>query len=447
MRKTEKKFLKRHPLEIWKSRDVVELLADFFAANFKKAGLPEKMGRDYVWYAYENRKNKDREKLRESCDKIMLEAKERAKNPPDEIDPVDLFDFSQVETLLDIGANKLSAINYLAKKHKNIKKFIGVDTIPQRGKFHDPKRSVYFQVSPKAKSLPIKKNSVDFVNLQFVFHHFLDLNSIKRMLEACRKVLRPGGAILIWEESFAKNFDPGLIISNKRLGIKTSKFFTDRFYSLSLKKRWEFIIANDWLINVGNPHMPWTGQYRTWPEWEKLMYEAGFYFKKSCNFGLRVNGRLKQGVHMVGMFKRMRVTDGAKVFIKNNKLNKYLLVLRDDKPNIINPDTWGILGGGIEKGETPLQALEREVKEESNIKIYGIKPLGSEKNTHIIHTNSYKITDYFFVASTEYELGEVEIYEGQKVNYFSLEEILEMENVAPIIKKVIKKYYKKITDF
>ena len=30
---------------------------------------------------------------------------------------------------------------------------------------------------------------------------------------------------------------------------------------------------------------------------------------------------------------------------------KYLMQLRDDKPEIFFPDCWGLFGGGVEKGE------------------------------------------------------------------------------------------------
>ena len=69
----------------------------------------------------------------------------------------------------------------------------------------------------------------------------------------------------------------------------------------------------------------------------------------------------------------MKVSDGAKVFIKNKKLGKYLFVLRDDKLGIPNPNCWGLLGGGINLGEEPLQALKREIKEEVNIELYEIE--------------------------------------------------------------------------
>ena len=65
----------------------------------------------------------------------------------------------------------------------------------------------------------------------------------------------------------------------------------------------------------------------------------------------------------------MKLKDGAKAFIKNKKLDKYLFVLRDDKPNIPNPNCWALIGGGIEKGEEPIEALKREVKEEIGIEL------------------------------------------------------------------------------
>ena len=52
--------------------------------------------------------------------------------------------------------------------------------------------------------------------------------------------------------------------------------------------------------------------------------------------------------------------------LRNNE-GKILFQLRDE--NGRNPNKWGIFGGGIKKGEKPINALIREIKEELGIKI------------------------------------------------------------------------------
>jgi 8-oxo-dGTP pyrophosphatase MutT (NUDIX family) len=61
--------------------------------------------------------------------------------------------------------------------------------------------------------------------------------------------------------------------------------------------------------------------------------------------------------------------------------NKFLLVLRDDNPKISYPDSWGIFGGGVEKGETSEQAIIRELQEELGLKI---------ENPKLILKNKFK---------------------------------------------------------
>lgn len=135
-------------------------------------------------------------------------------------------------------------------------------------------------------------------------------------------------------------------------------------------------------------------------------------------------------------------TDGAKTFIKNKKENKFLLVLRDDKLNISNPNCWSLFGGGIKSGENPMEALKREISEEINIELYDIRQIDKIDVSLTVKDKSYIVTGYIFLAYTDAELNEIKVYEGQKAGYFSIDEIKTMKNLAPGALSSIENYEK-----
>lgn len=49
--------------------------------------------------------------------------------------------------------------------------------------------------------------------------------------------------------------------------------------------------------------------------------------------------------------------------------------------NITKPGSWTPVGGSVEKGEHPDEALVREIQEESNMKVLSFKPIGYQKTT------------------------------------------------------------------
>jgi 8-oxo-dGTP diphosphatase len=101
--------------------------------------------------------------------------------------------------------------------------------------------------------------------------------------------------------------------------------------------------------------------------------------------------------------------------------NKILLHLRDDKPNISHPNYWSIIGGGIEIGETPLEAIERECLEEIGLVPANIKFLN--KIFMPLHGLSEEHEIFIFRGEIHEEVDEIILTEGQRLEYFYLEDI------------------------
>jgi 8-oxo-dGTP diphosphatase len=134
----------------------------------------------------------------------------------------------------------------------------------------------------------------------------------------------------------------------------------------------------------------------------------------------------------------VKVVDGAKIFIANQALGKYLFVLRDNKADIPHPNKWSLIGGGLEPGETPLEAITREIAEEVDIPVSEIKFICEKAFTSELQGKLFPITGHFFIGSTSIEdLSTVVLNEGQKLQYFTLDEILNLPNVTPNVKELI----------
>ena len=58
------------------------------------------------------------------------------------------------------------------------------------------------------------------------------------------------------------------------------------------------------------------------------------------------------------------MASSTSILVNNGKI---LLILRDNKLDIPEPNTWQLPGGGVENGENHFQAIKRELKEKINI--------------------------------------------------------------------------------
>lgn len=85
---------------------------------------------------------------------------------------------------------------------------------------------------------------------------------------------------------------------------------------------------------------------------------------------------------------------GALIYSKSSQ--RYLFLLRNQKRHA---GSWGLVGGGVESGESPIEALNREIQEEiGSIKFNKVIPL--EKFTS--DTNNFEYHTYLIVVDEEF---------------------------------------------
>jgi|TARA_B100001964_G_scaffold148984_1_gene164174 8-oxo-dGTP diphosphatase len=117
--------------------------------------------------------------------------------------------------------------------------------------------------------------------------------------------------------------------------------------------------------------------------------------------------------------------------------NNYLLQLRDNKKNVYFPNFWGVFGGRVEKAEAYHQALEREIKEETNLIVRASRMILSA-NCKMIGLKKKFTTVYY--ACTILEKRKIILTEGQKYKFFSFNQIKKL-NIVPMDFAAIYSHY------
>jgi 8-oxo-dGTP diphosphatase len=125
----------------------------------------------------------------------------------------------------------------------------------------------------------------------------------------------------------------------------------------------------------------------------------------------------------------------AAIILENDK-GEFLLYLRDNKPDIPFPNHWDLIGGHIEEGETPEQALVREVKEELDI---DLKDYSFYKKYECLTGDAYENIKYIYSGKINLPIKEVTLLEGVRPQYFSREEIPNVK-FANILKSIVMEY-------
>ncbi len=119
----------------------------------------------------------------------------------------------------------------------------------------------------------------------------------------------------------------------------------------------------------------------------------------------------------------------AKIILINDN-NEFLLQFRDNKPNIVSPGEWALIGGGIKSGENILKGLEREIKEEiPDCCVKDIKYLGEDYFNTTFKDSNLSVHLYFFKGRINESINKInkKLTEGQKAGYFKLNQFKDIK--------------------
>lgn len=127
--------------------------------------------------------------------------------------------------------------------------------------------------------------------------------------------------------------------------------------------------------------------------------------------------------------------------ILENSGGEILLYLRDNKPTIPFPHHWDLFGGYVEEGETPEQALIREVKEELD---YDLKEYKFFKKYECLEGDAHPNVKYVYIGKVDKPVEELHLQEGERLQFFTREEIPHVA-FANILKDIVMDYISKST--
>ncbi|MFA6215715.1 MAG: radical SAM protein [Patescibacteria group bacterium] len=133
------------------------------------------------------------------------------------------------------------------------------------------------------------------------------------------------------------------------------------------------------------------------------------------------------------MKKISKKNSGAIIYDDQNRV---LLQLRDNKPGILFPDHYSFFGGVIEAGETSIQALKREIKEELGVEL---EPYNFFKTFYYEFNNDVHEIN-IFICHLNINPEQIRLGEGAGWNFFSKDE-LEKVNLGFNTREVLAEFF------
>jgi len=123
---------------------------------------------------------------------------------------------------------------------------------------------------------------------------------------------------------------------------------------------------------------------------------------------------------------------------------RILMQLRDDRPDIWYPNHWGLFGGAVEEGESPEEALCRELYEELELvkqpsKLFAkfdfdLSPIGLGK--------AYR--SYFEVHINSDDMNKICIHEGKEAKLFEASQLFTEIRITPYDEFALRLFIDKV---
>ena len=118
------------------------------------------------------------------------------------------------------------------------------------------------------------------------------------------------------------------------------------------------------------------------------------------------------------------------LIVKNNKF----LLLRRAKEIGDFGEMFGLVGGGIEKGETPEESLKREIGEEIGMEINDFKFLGKYPTNIFV----------YYINDPDFDESQIKLNdEHTEYKFFTYYELLNSKDVIPNNVKIVNDYMTK----
>jgi len=156
--------------------------------------------------------------------------------------------------------------------------------------------------------------------------------------------------------------------------------------------------------------------------------------KQDTNVDVNLGTRATDVTNTLNENDKDLIKNALAVIVNND--NKILLLKRSKETEWM-PEKWSLVGGGIEKGEKPQQAVEREINEETGLEIKKfVKTFSIQRNPNSI--------EYVFACRYEGEPTDVELNE-ENTNYgwFDVDEMNYLDIVPNLVEYItlsFKKY-------